>query len=150
MTNPNSAETGNTGQTNAGRVRDAYRQWHETKGGSVDAWLEICDPQITFISSGAGNKGFEFAEPCSCLDDVRRYFSQLDQDWEMLHFTVDNIIGDGDDVVMHGSTAWRHRKTGLEFEVLKADVWKFKQDKAVQIIEHFDAGPATRAIEAAG
>lgn len=137
-------------KSNADRLRAAYASWHETKGEDADPWLDLCHPNVQLVSSAAGNKGFEFAEPCGCLEDVRRYFSQLKNDWEMIHYTVENVIGEGDVLAVHGSTGWRHRTTGIEADVLKADVWTFQDGKAIRIIEHFDSGPASAAIAATG
>ena len=35
---------------NVAILKDAYRQWHESKGGSVEQLLSICDPNINWDS----------------------------------------------------------------------------------------------------
>ncbi|MEM7060015.1 MAG: nuclear transport factor 2 family protein [Pseudomonadota bacterium] len=135
--------------SNKERLRAAYKQWHDTKAGSVETWLEICSPNMVFLSSAMGREGMEFTEPCTCLGDVKRYFNGLNEDWDMIHYRVDDILGDGDMMVAVGSTAWKHKATGLSFEVAKADAWTFKDGKAVRFAEHYDAGPILEAIKAA-
>ena len=138
-----------SGTSNKDRLIAAYREWHETKAGSVDTWLALCSPTMTFLSSAMGREGMEFTEPCSCLDDVKRYFTGLTADWELIHYTVDQVIGDGDMLVAVGSTAWTHKKTGQSFEVAKADAWTFQDGVAVRIAEHYDAPAILRALASA-
>lgn len=126
------------GASNLQRLKAAYKSWNDTKGGSVDAWLDLCAPDVTFISSGGGRRGLEFSAPCTCLEDVARYLTQLNDDWEMIHFTYEDFVGEGDLICASGSTAWIHKGTGKTADVLKADVWTFRGGKAVRIIEHFD------------
>jgi hypothetical protein len=40
--------------SNVAILRDAYRQWHETRGGSVKQFLSIVDPEISFGSVPRG------------------------------------------------------------------------------------------------
>ena len=35
-------------------LREAYGKWHETKGGSLDHFLGMTDPKISFIRSPEG------------------------------------------------------------------------------------------------
>ena len=34
---------------NVETLRQAYSRWSETKGGSVDEWLEVCADDIAFV-----------------------------------------------------------------------------------------------------
>jgi len=36
--------------SNVATLKDAYRRWHESKGGSVDHWMAICADDIKFGS----------------------------------------------------------------------------------------------------
>lgn len=137
-----------TETSNKARLRAAYQTWHDTKAGSVETWLEICSPNMDFLSSAMGRQGMEFTEPCKSLDDVKRYFTGLTGDWTMNHYTVDDILGDGDMMVVVGSTGWTHKTTGQSFEIAKADAWTFKDGKAIRFAEHYDAGPIMRALAA--
>ena len=130
------------------RMRAIYQEWHDSRGGSVDAVLALFDENAQLISSAMGREGMEFTEPCKCMDDIRRYFSGLGADWEMQHYTVDRLAETEDAVFAHGSTAWKHRATGQIFDVLKADVWIFRGDKVVKFIEHYDSSPIIEALQA--
>lgn len=131
--------------SNLDRLKAAYQEWDDTKGGSVDTWLALCAPNITFLSSGMGRAGVEFSAACTSLDDVRRYFAQLSGTWEMQHFTVDQYLVDGETICATGSTAWTHKTTGKTADVLKADLWTFEAGKAIRIIEHYDSAALIEA-----
>lgn len=135
-----------TDMSNKDRLRAAYQEWHDTKAGSVETWLEISSPNMIFLSSAMGRQGMEFTEPCACLEDVRRYFTGLNADWDMIHYTIDDILGDEDMMVAVGSTGWTHKSTGKAFQVAKADAWTFKDGKAVRFAEHYDAAPILAAL----
>ncbi|MEM9139715.1 MAG: nuclear transport factor 2 family protein [Pseudomonadota bacterium] len=136
--------------SNKDRISAAYKIWHETKGQSVETWLEFCSPTMTFLSSAMGRPGMEFSKPCTCIEDVRGYFEGLSADWDMIHYTVDQIIGDGDMLAAVGKTAWRHKTTGQEFEVAKADAWTFENGKAVRFAEHYDSEAILAALNGGG
>lgn len=41
---------------NVAMLRDAYRQWSESLGGSVDEWMKICAEDIAFGSLSEGRR----------------------------------------------------------------------------------------------
>lgn len=126
-------------------LRHAYAVWHETRGHSGDHWMSLLDENISFWSPGGGVPQLVFSSDRSRRQAMRDYFSQMLRDWEMIHFTVHELIADGDRVVMYGTTAWRHTGTGKSFETRKVDLWRFRDGKAVEFCEFFD----TATVQAA-
>ena len=129
------------------KVKAAYRQWDKFKGSArgVDAWLALCADEIRFHSLAAGAAGMEFTESCGCKDDLRRYFDGLAADWEMLHFTPEEYVAQGDCVVMRGRCGFRHRRTGKVLETPKADFLRFSKGKMVEFYEFYDTASALAA-----
>jgi hypothetical protein len=39
---------------NVAKLKDAYRQWHETKGGSIKLWLDLMADHVRFARSPPG------------------------------------------------------------------------------------------------
>lgn len=125
---------------NVATLRDCYRNWHETRGDSVDDWLAIVDDdEFTLRSMADGRPGAEFTRSCGCKDDLRRYLDGLTGGWTMEYYRIDEFIADGDRVVALGSTAWTNNATGKRAETAKADVWKFRDGKAVSFMELYDS-----------
>jgi len=42
---------------NVARLNDAYRQWHESKGGSVQTWLDLMADDVSVRSLANGGAG---------------------------------------------------------------------------------------------
>ena len=69
---------------NVARLKSAYRQWHESKGGSVKAWLDLMADDVRCYSLAADAPSAEFTAP----------------------ITTDEFITEGDRVAVLGSPAW--------------------------------------------
>jgi uncharacterized protein len=119
-------------------LRDAYRRWADTKGGSVDHWMSLCCDDIQFGSLARGAPEMAFAASYDNRTALRGYFEGLLSDWEMLHYTADEFVADGDAVVMRGSCAWRNKRTGQVAETPKVDFWRFRDGKVAEFYEYYD------------
>ena len=131
--------------SNVAALKDAYRQWHETRGGSAAHWLALMTDDVKFRSLTDGAKTMEFTRMSNCKDDVKRYFTGLTGDWEMVFYTIDEYIAQGDRVVALGRCSFKHRKTGKILETPKADFHKFRGDKICEFFEFFDTAKAIAA-----
>ena len=59
--------------------------------------------------------------------------------WEMEYYQIDEYVSQGNTVIALGSTAWTNKTTGKRVETQKADVWKFRDGKAVSFLEFYDS-----------
>ena len=106
---------------NVAILKEAYRRWHDSRGGSADDWLSICDENVKFGSLAQGAAAMAFATQYNSRQVLHGYFDGLRADWEMIHSTVDRFVAQGDAVFVRGSCAWRHRRTGKSVDTPKAD-----------------------------
>jgi hypothetical protein len=127
-------------------LRDAYRQWSESRGGSADHWVAICDDDIRFGSIAAPIPDVSYMAPYSRRDQLHEYFAGLARDWEMIEYRVDHLVAQGDRVVMLGHCSWRAKKSGKLVSTPKADAWQFKNGKAVEFYEYFDTAQVVQAL----
>lgn len=127
------------------KLRRVYREWGESKGSSFKPWLDLMSDQVRLRSLGAGVPGIEFSRAAMSRADVMRYFDELSQDWEMLRYDVEQMIGQGDWVAMLGSCAWRHRRTRKVAETLKADFLRFENGRVVEFVELYDTAATLAA-----
>ncbi len=134
--------------SNIERLREAHARWHEGRGEDVEFWFDICSPDMRLVSSAMGREGLAFTSPCCGHDELRGYFSKLSEDWTMDRYTVESFIGDGDEIVAQCSTKWTNKRTGKSFDILKADVWTFRDGKAVRFAEYYDSAPMLEAASA--
>ncbi len=131
-----------TEDSNVTVLKEAYRQWHGTKGGSVDHWLTLMTDHVKFRSLAEGTKPMEFTCTSSCKSDVQRYFAGLTEDWQMNYYRMDEYIAQGDRVVALGSCSFKHKKTGKILETPKADFHKFRDGKICEFFELYDTAQA--------
>jgi ketosteroid isomerase-like protein len=132
---------------NEAKLRDAYDQWNKTKGQSTATWMSLFADNVRLRSLAGGRPGVAFTNEVRSKGDMVKYFAGLLGDWEMIHYTTDEFIVDGDRIAMRGSTAWRHRKTGRELETRKADFVTFKGGKIVEFEEFYDTAGLLAALE---
>jgi len=119
-------------------LKDAYREWHESRGGSVEQLLSICDPGIRWGSVPRGEAPLAFAKQYESRDALQAYFGGLLSEWTMISYTIDEYVAQGDAVVARGSTSWTNKKTNNVMNTPKVDFWRFRNGKAVEFYEYFD------------
>jgi len=134
-------------QENVAKLKEAYRLWNDTKAGSVDHWMDLMADEVDFRSLASGGGGLEFSRDCCSKNDVGRYFREMCCDWEMIHYTPEDFIAEGDHVVMLGRCGWRNRATGRRIETPKADFFRFKDGKIISFREFFDTAGAFAAAQ---
>jgi ketosteroid isomerase-like protein len=130
---------------NVAVLKEEYRKWHETRGGSVDTLVGILDDDVSWGSVPRGAAPLEFAGQYKGKSSLRGYFDALLADWEMVHYTIDEYVAQGDVVVARGSCAWTNKKTGKTADTPKVDFWRFRNGKAVEFYEYFDTACAAAA-----
>ena len=123
----------------AEQVRTAYARWHESKGATADLFLDMMATEIEMYTVMAPDTPSPIAGASLGIEAARGYFDALAQDWEMISFPTEQVVGDGDTVVWIGSCRWRYRPTGEEVETPKVDIWNFRDGKAVRLLEMFNS-----------
>ena len=133
---------------NVERLKEAYKRWNDTHGGSVDYWMTLVDDNIQFGSLAERAPQMLFAGSYNGAATLRKYFDGLRADWEMIHYTAEEFVAERDVIVMRGHCAWRHRKTGKKVETPKLDWWRFRDGQAIEYYEYFDTARAFAATTA--
>ena len=123
---------------NVETLKDAYRRWHDSKAGSIDHWLSLMTDDVNFRSLAEGAKTMEFTRTSSCKDDVKRYFTGLTADWEMIYYRIDEYIAQGDRIVALGHVSFKNKRTGKVLETPKADFHRFRDGKICEFFEFYD------------
>lgn len=132
-------------------LREAYRRWRDTKGGNVEEILALFDERVEMRSVLDASLPTELAGVHRTRAEAADYFAALARDWEMVDYVVEQFVADGeygDDVVMIGRCAWRHRASGAVVESPKVDIWHFEFGKATRFTEIFDSLAFARAVGA--
>ncbi len=130
---------------NLENLKAAYSAWDETKGGSAEQWLELFSDSIRIRSISEDTPGLSFARDRHSKAEAVEYLTSILAEWSMVHWTVDQLLEDGDQVAMFGHCAWTNKKTGKTAEVLAAALWKFEDGRIVEFTEIFDTARAAVA-----
>lgn len=125
-------------EQNKAILTEAFGSWHQCKGDSVDCWMNIMADEVELRSLAEGQSGLEFTTRRRSKAEVGDYLAGLAATFEMIHYTVDYYVAEGDRVVAVGSTSWRHRGTGKVFETPKVDLTRFKNGKITEFFELYD------------
>lgn len=118
-----------------------------SKGKSVQTWVDLFADNVRLRSLADGRPGADFTREVRSKNEVMQYFTGLLNDWEMIHYTTDDFIVDGERVAMRGSTAWRNLKTGRTVETRKADFVTFRDGKIVEFDEFYDTAGLLAALQ---
>ena len=125
-------------EANVAVLKDAYARWHDSKGSSVDHWFDFMAEDFRFGSLARGAPQMAFATTYDGRHTLRGYFDGLLSEWEMIHYTVDEYVAQGEAVFVRGSTGWRNKRTGCVADTPKVDFWRFRDGKAVEFFDYYD------------
>jgi hypothetical protein len=120
------------------KLREAYTSWDKSKGTDHEKWLDLMSDHVVFRSLAGGAPGMEFTKECHSKEDVRGYFAGLYKDWEMIHYTPEQFIAEGENVAVRGTCAFRNRQTKKIIQTPKADFFRFENNKIVEFFEFYD------------
>ena len=135
---------------NVAILKEAYRRWSDSRGGSADHWVSICDENLKFGSIAEPLAGVDYMTSYRRREDIGQYFAGLARDWEMIEYRVDHFVAQGDRVVMLGHCSWRAKESGKVVSTPKCDSWRFADGKAVEFYEYFDTAQVMQAMAATG
>jgi ketosteroid isomerase-like protein len=129
---------------NLSRLKACYKAWNDTKGDR-EAWRELLAEPFTLQSIDEHARGLGFAKDRFSREETLDYLTAIFKEWEMLHFTPETFVSEGDLIAVFGRMGYRHKETGKTAEARMAHLWRFEGGKAAGIIEIFDTAVAVAA-----
>jgi ketosteroid isomerase-like protein len=133
-------------ERNVTLLKQAYKSWKDTQGGSVDEWMNICSDNIKFGSLAQAPAGAHYLTAYDTRHALKEYFNGIERDWEMIDYVAEDFVAQGDRVVMLGHCSWRNKKTGKMYETKKAASWRFANGKAIEYFEFYDTAGIVAAM----
>lgn len=125
-------------QANAEKIRRAYARWEASRGADAEGLLDLLADDVVMRSLLGPPELHPLAQDRVGKEFARDYLESLALNLEMIAFPTKQVVAEGDTVVWIGGCHWRDRKTGAEASTPKADVWHFRDGKAVSVMEYFD------------
>ena len=120
-------------EANVQLLKEAYRQWNDSRGASVDSWFDkVIGPQIKFDSIPRGAEPVPFAKRYDDRTELRGYFDGLLADRSMQYYTMNEYVAQGDTVVALTEVAVGDEKGS------DADVFTIRAGKTARVQVHTD------------
>lgn len=119
-------------------LRHAYAQWEATRGASGELFVALMADDVVMRSILNPPELHAMGQERAGKEHARDYLDSLALNLEMLAFPTQEIVAQGDTIVWIGSCRWRDPRSGREAETPKADIWRFRDGKAVSVLEMFD------------
>jgi len=133
--------------SNVETLKPIYQRWGDSKGGSVDEFMNLCADNIAFGSLAQGTpEGARYLTGYDSRTALKEYFAGLARDWDMLDWRTNEFIAQGDRVVVLVQCTWRYKKTGKVVSTPKVDIWRFANGKAVEFFEFYDTAQVHAAV----
>jgi ketosteroid isomerase-like protein len=128
-------------------LKPIYQHWGDSKGASVDEFMNLCADNIAFGSLAQGTpEGARYLTGYDSRAALKEYFAGLARDWDMLDWRTNEFIAQGDRVVALVQCTWRYKKTGKVVSTPKVDIWRFANGKAVEFFEFYDTAQVHAAV----
>lgn len=131
--------------TNLEKLRAAYKVWGDSKGANLDLFLALIDASFVMRSVAPASPALEFAGVKTGASNLVAALKTMLDHWTMNFYRAETLLGDGDQVAMFGRCSFTSKETGKSVETPIANLWTFKNGKAVECIEIFDSAKAAMA-----
>ena len=86
-------------QSDVDKLKAAFRAWNDTKGASIDTWLDLMADQIDWRSLADGARAVAWTTRGKTRAEVRAYLIALTSAFAMEHYTVEQYVCDADTIV---------------------------------------------------
>lgn len=119
---------------NRSRIEDTYRAYEK---GDPQPLLSLLAEDVTY-NSVAKHDDLSFAGPWSGRAAFEANIARIADDYELIHFTVNNIIAQNDLVALHAQVEFTNRRTGKPARSEKLDIHHMFNGKITEFNEFFD------------
>jgi ketosteroid isomerase-like protein len=135
-------------QRDLARLKAAYAAWGEQGPNALPSWRELLADDFSISSvDGRTEPAVEFVVEKGARDEALAYLWGIFDQWDMVHYTPDAYVCEGDRIAVFASCAFRNKETGKAAEFRIANLWRFRDGKAVELVEVFDTAPALKAAK---
>lgn len=140
-------------ERNAKTLSDSYSLWQRCKdcpeefGPAVERWLSLFADTFVFTTAGHEIGALKFNRRRTHKSELPSYFEEIARDWQMVDYTVDDLMAKDNHVIAICNCTWRCIHNDTVVSAIKVDSWRFNDDgKVIEFNEHFDTAPAIAAL----
>ena len=130
------------------RRKAAYAAWSERGPNALPVWRDLLADDFSITSvDGQAAPALEFVVDKGARDAALAYLWGIFDQWDMVHYTPDAYVCEAGRIAVFASCAFRNKETGKVAEFRIANLWRFRDGKAVELVEVFDTAPALKAAQ---
>lgn len=133
-------------QKNLARLKAAYAAWSEQGPNALPVWRDLLADDFVIRSvDGKAAPAVDFAVAKGTRDAALAYLWGIFDQWDMVHYTPGQYVAEGERIAVFSDCAFRNKATGKVAELRIANLWRFRDGRAVELVEAFDTAPALQA-----
>ncbi len=126
-------------------LESAYQAWHDSRGLDQSGWLGLASERIQIRSVGNEGGSLSFAHARRSREEFAHYLSAILAEWDMVYYLPKTFVRERNRVAVFGTCKWTNKATGKSCEVMVAHLWRFRDGKAIELVELFDSARAVAA-----
>jgi uncharacterized protein len=130
-------------QENTQLVQQGYRDF---QNGDIQSLLEMLSSDVEWVLAQV--HGVPLGGTYHGVDEVRQFFSSLDDNQEPQQFEPREFVAQGDKVVVLGHYLWHVKSTGRQWESDFAHVFTVRDGKVTRYQEFTDTAAIAHAYRA--
>jgi ketosteroid isomerase-like protein len=131
--------------SNLKRVKHMHKVWNSSKGRDLQPLLDIIDDDFRIANVKPDTTGLTFMVTRSGKQEAIDFFQSIFEEWTMVYYRPEHYVAEGDNVAMFGMCKYIHNGTKNAAECRIANLWRFQNGKAIELIEVFDSAAAVLA-----
>lgn len=118
--------------TNLEVIQELYRAFREK---DYNGFLRICTPDLEWIQNEGFPRGATYRGAEAVVEGV---FQAFDLDWETWSFDIEQYLDAGETIIVIGSYAGCHRRSGKSFQSPAAHVYDIRDGKVFRFRQFAD------------
>ncbi|MEW9805195.1 nuclear transport factor 2 family protein [Mesorhizobium sp. ZMM04-5] len=131
---------------NLRNLKAAYRAWGKSRDkANIEPLQKLMADSFRIASMDETSPGLAFAADRPSKPQSIAYLTGIFDDWEMVHYTPQTFVEQGNKIAMFGKCAYKNKKTRKTVECWIANLWEFRNGKLVSMVDVFDSAKAAAA-----
>lgn len=131
---------------NLARLKAAYAAWSEQGPNALPVWRDLLARDFIIRSVGGNTAApVEFAVEKGVRDDALAYLWGIFDQWDIVSYRPETFVCEADRIAVVSACAFRNKQTKKIAEFRIANFWRFRDGKAVEMVEVFDTAAALKA-----
>ena len=120
-------------------VKTLYDLYQRDPVKGVESLFDLLADELVWSTDGEpDDRGLKFAADRHSKEEVKQYFSDVAQEWQVVGVEIEHFTAQDDRVFVSGVGRWKNLRTGKELKTRKVDFYRFEKGRVIEFREFFD------------